>query len=284
MEIQNFKLLQLLVADSNLSRAAERLHLTQSALSKRVAAIEDELGFPLFERRGPKGLRPLPQALELAKLAERVGGAWETGVRRIQETNEEPEHFSIVGPPLFMREILLPWWDQTEHEFPKLQLEVQTSSLDRISVETLLSGADAAILENREELPDHICRLIYTERWGIVRHAELKETDMNKYIWGTYSLRTNPVDTWLVHRRKIDPPRYRCYWQDLTALAIWVAETPGAASVLPWHAVAWLSKRKRIQFEPLGPDATTRLYLAHSKDTPHKKMIKALGGLAAVAT
>src|SRR3712207_9410092 len=55
------------------------------------------------------------------------------------------------------------------------------------------------------------------------------------------------------------------------ALPIWVADTPGAASVLPWHTVAWLHKRKRIQFEPLGTDATTRLYLAYPKATPQDR-------------
>jgi DNA-binding transcriptional LysR family regulator len=281
MEIQHFKLIQLLVADSNLSRAAERLHLTQSALSKRVHAIEAEIGFPLFERRGPRGLRALPQAIELARLSDRVSNAWETGIRRIQRETSEPEHFVLVGPQLFLREVVLPWWAKAEKDFPSLQLEVQVSSLDRVSVETLQTGADAAILENREELPDHVCKPIYTERWGIVRHMDLHESDMNRYIWGTYSTRRNPVDTWLVQRQRIAPPKYRFYWQDLTALAIWVAETPGAASVLPWHTVAWLHKRKRISFEPLGNEAATKLYLAYPKETAHKKLLRALAGMGA---
>ncbi len=283
MDLQNFRLIQLLVADPNLSRAAERLHLTQSALSKRVASIESELGFQLFERRGPRGLRVLPQAVELARLSERVGSAWETGVRRITRSTDEPEHFVLVGPPLFLREIVLPWWGQVEKRFPYLQLEVQTSGMDRVSLDALGTHADAAIVERREELPDHICKPIYTERWGIVRHNTLTDPDMNRYHWGTYSTRSNPVDTWLVQRQKIAPPHYRFYWQDLTAIAIWVADTPGAASVLPWHAVAWLHKRKRIQFEPLGPDAQTRLFLAYPKQTPHKKLIKAMTEIEGIA-
>lgn len=282
MDIQNFRLIQLLVADPNLSRAAERLKLTQSALSKRVHAIEEELGFTLFERRGPRGLKPLPQAMELSRLAERVGLAWESGIRRITRQAGEPEHFVLVGPQLFLREIVLPWWATHGSEFPLLQLEVQTSSLDRVSVEALQTGADAAILENREELPDHICKPLFTEQWGIVRHMDLKPgTDMNSYLWGTYSPRHNAVDTWLVQRQRIAPPKYRFYWQDLTAVAIWVADTPGAASVLPWHVIAWLHKRKRISFEALGPEAATRLYLAYPKESPHKKLLKTLTAIAA---
>lgn len=280
MELSNLKLLQVLVADPNLTRAAERLHLTQSALSKRVHAIEEEIGHPLFERRGPRGLRPLPQALQLAQLAERVTSTWDTGLTRIQRAAAEPEHFQLVGPQLFLREVVLPWWHKHSREFPALQLEVQVSPLARVSLETIQASADAGILEHKEELSDFVCKPIYTEQWGLVRHPSTHHSDLRKYAWGTYSPRSNPVDTWLVQRQKMPPPSYRFFWQDLTAIAIWVAETPGAASVLPWHTVAWLYKRGRLKFEPLGPDATTRLYLAYPKANPHRRLLKALTQIA----
>jgi len=39
----------------NMTRAAERLHLTVSALSHQVRTLEQRLGYTLF-RRGPRGL------------------------------------------------------------------------------------------------------------------------------------------------------------------------------------------------------------------------------------
>jgi DNA-binding transcriptional LysR family regulator len=280
MDIEHLKILRVLIADPNLSRAAGRLGMTQSALSKRVQAMEAEVGTPLFERRGPRGLKLLPQAVELSQLAERIVSTWDTGVKRIQRQASEPEHFVLVGPQLFLREIVLPWWAKNASQFPQLQLEVQVSPLGRVSLETLGAGADAGILEHREELSDFVCRPIFTERWGIVRHPSVKKENLKDYIWGTNSPRTNIVDTWLVQRQKMPPPRYRFYWQDLTAVAIWVAETPGAASVLPWHTVVWLVKRNRLVFEPLGADATSRLYLAYPKSNPHRRLLKALSTLA----
>ncbi len=69
----------LAVADEgNITRAAERLHVSQPALSTQLAALEDELGHKLLERsaRGitltAKGLALRQRADDLVDLAERV--------------------------------------------------------------------------------------------------------------------------------------------------------------------------------------------------------------------
>ncbi len=40
--------------EENLTRAAERLHVSQSAVSMQLRKLEDQLGHPLFERRGKR--------------------------------------------------------------------------------------------------------------------------------------------------------------------------------------------------------------------------------------
>jgi DNA-binding transcriptional LysR family regulator len=276
MEISQLRIIQAVVADPNLTRTSERLHITQSALSKRIHALEEELGIQLFERRGPRGLKPLPQAIEFAQLAERISNSWESGVKRLQRTPTEPTHFVLVGPSLFLREIVLPWWTGQATNFPDLRLEVQISPLERASLETIQAGADAGILEHKEELADYICKSIYTEQWGVVRNPVQKNKDLKTHLWGTYSTHQNPVDTWLVQRQKMSPPSYRFYWQDLTAVALWVSNTPNAASVLPLQAVAALEKEGLVTFESLGPDAASKLYLAYPRNSPHKRFLKEL--------
>jgi len=220
MEILNLRILQALVEDPHLSRTADRLHLNQSSLSKRVQAIEAEVGIPLFERRGPRGLRPLPAAIELAETSGRILQSWESGLKKIQRAQEEPEHFVLVGPQVVLREIILPWWIKDGPQFPKQELEVRTSSLSRVSLETIQTGADAGILEHREELPSYICKPLYQENWGIVRHPGKAHTDLSKYRWGTYSTGENPVDSWLVKKNLLPRPSYQIYWNDMTALTV----------------------------------------------------------------
>jgi DNA-binding transcriptional LysR family regulator len=64
MNLSQIELLQVLQETNlNLSKAAEKMHVVQSAVSRQLQLFESELGSPLFERRGKKliDLTPLGQ-------------------------------------------------------------------------------------------------------------------------------------------------------------------------------------------------------------------------------
>lgn len=71
MEIYRLKSFLAIMREGNLTRAAERLHLSQSALSSQLRQLEEELGLSLF-RRNPRGMEPSDAARELVPLAEAV--------------------------------------------------------------------------------------------------------------------------------------------------------------------------------------------------------------------
>ena len=52
MEIMQLRYLKEVARQESFTRAAELLHITQSALSKSIAKLEDEVGVKLFERDG----------------------------------------------------------------------------------------------------------------------------------------------------------------------------------------------------------------------------------------
>ena len=61
--------LDVLLAEGNVARAAERLRLSPSAMSRQLARLRRTTGDPLLVRAG-RGLVPTPRALELR---DRVG-------------------------------------------------------------------------------------------------------------------------------------------------------------------------------------------------------------------
>lgn len=58
--------LDVLLAESNVARAAERLRLSPSAMSRTLARLRETMGDPLLVRAG-RGLVPTPRAIELRK-------------------------------------------------------------------------------------------------------------------------------------------------------------------------------------------------------------------------
>jgi DNA-binding transcriptional LysR family regulator len=77
MELGQIEAFERAAREGSFTRAAEIMNLTQPAVSTRIAALETELGGPLFERRGrqlqltPLGQRFLPYAERmLAVLAD----------------------------------------------------------------------------------------------------------------------------------------------------------------------------------------------------------------------
>lgn len=278
MELSNLRILRALVEDPHLSRAAVRFRLTQSALSKRLQNLEQELDVKLFDRRGPRGLEPTPQALEISRLSDQVLTAWDSGLDRARRHLLEPAHFGIVGPQIFMREVVLPWWNKAAPSHPDVSLEVHISPLSRVSFELVQAGMDVGILEHKEDLEDFICKPIFTETWGIISHARAHvdldvEESLKKLKWCALSPQANPVSEWLVQRQKMPAPHFSLYWNDMTALVDFVSESPGTATVLPLHACQTALLEKRVRFTSLGKGSKRVLYLAYRQNHPHRAFI-----------
>jgi LysR family transcriptional regulator for metE and metH len=71
LELRDFRLLQAVAAEGSLARASLRLHLTPSALSHHLLALESRVGTPLCQRAGRRmGLTPA--GVRLAEAGARV--------------------------------------------------------------------------------------------------------------------------------------------------------------------------------------------------------------------
>ena len=89
MKIQHLRFFIAVVDSGGVVRAAERLRISQPSISAALKALEEELGQPLFRRRGTgRSLRPTPKALRFYGDASEI--LRQCDAARARFTTEEP--------------------------------------------------------------------------------------------------------------------------------------------------------------------------------------------------
>jgi DNA-binding transcriptional LysR family regulator len=106
-------------------RAADELNVTASAIGKRIAALEDLLGTPLFVR-GPKALALTASGKEyLAQVSSALGLLAAVPLHR--RAAQRVERLRVSATPTFARQILVPALERFTAAHPQVELEVVLS-------------------------------------------------------------------------------------------------------------------------------------------------------------
>lgn len=104
--------------------AANRLHTTQSAISKRIAELEEALGRQLFDRTRRKA-QLTPAGVQTSAAAEQILAI----AQRLYEESSDPEEYQAVFRLAATESTSLTWLPlllkRVKSEFPKLRIEVE---------------------------------------------------------------------------------------------------------------------------------------------------------------
>ena len=120
----DLKLFLAVAEAGSLSAAARALRIGQPTVTRRLAELEDALGYRLF-RRSVNGAAPTPQALRLLEPTRRMAEwAGEAG-RAAQSTDGTPQGtVRIAASPGVAFENVAPFAAQLKQKLPKVQLAV----------------------------------------------------------------------------------------------------------------------------------------------------------------
>lgn len=124
----------------SISRAAEKLYLTQSAMSSRIATLEEELGILLLDRRDKQfkltvaGARFLVYAQKLLELQREVKAEMGSGQAMAMSMR-------IGAIESVLHSWLIPWLEKLRADYPGLELELTVETtpilIDQIQRGTL---------------------------------------------------------------------------------------------------------------------------------------------------
>ena len=135
MKLQQLRYLAAVVqSDLNITAAAVKLHATQSAISKQLKLLEEELGFDLFARRGrtltritAPGERVVRHALKMLREAENIHGLSED----LRE--EDRGSLSIGTTHTQARYVLPPIIQSFRQYYPNVQFHLHQGTSEQIA-------------------------------------------------------------------------------------------------------------------------------------------------------
>ena len=167
-QIELLRILQ--ETDLNLSKAAEKMHIVQSAVSRKLHLFEAELGSPLFERQGKKLVGMTRLGIRIMDEIAIITGA-KTNIQNIAadflDSNKGILHIATTHAQAkyFLPEPI----SQFREKYPGVSIYILQASPEQLIDQLHARKADIAICtEKVDEIPDLVIENCYTWHHALV--------------------------------------------------------------------------------------------------------------------
>jgi LysR family transcriptional regulator, regulator for metE and metH len=148
LEIRDLRLVQAIAADGSLARASLRLHLTPSALSHHLLALESRIGAQVFQRAG-RTMRLTPAGARLAEASTRVLDALADAERVVGGAESFQEVMRLATECHTTYYWLPAVLAAFERSLPHVEVRLAPDTGARPLAELLAGQVDVAIVNNR---------------------------------------------------------------------------------------------------------------------------------------
>ena len=152
MDVRHLRNMLAVIEEGSLGKAAQRLNISQPALTKSIQRLEEHLGVRLFDRDA-RGMKPTFYADSLKGYAKAACIGMAEAESQIAALRDGTEGiFTVAGPPFVMSELLPPVLAKLAEMRPKLQ--VHLVSQNRNLFTDLLDGKfSLAVAMLYDEMP-----------------------------------------------------------------------------------------------------------------------------------
>lgn len=279
IEFRHLRTIKAIHDTGGLARAAEQLHITQSALSHQVKGLEDQVGVELFVRRS-KPLKLSAAGMKLLKAAERIlpeVSALEDEFRGLQAGKTGRLHIAIECHACF--DWLFPVLEEFRKAWPDVDVDIRPGlafgalpALQKEEVDLVVSS-DPETLDGVEFHPlfDYNPVFVASAQHPLASKPFVEAEDFRDETLITYPVERSRLDVFsqLLTPAKVEPRAIRQV--ELTAVILLLVASNRGVAVLPDWVVREVRYSSDYVTRPLTETGVTRrLYAATRSDDSAK--------------
>lgn len=279
IEFRHLRTIKAIHDTGGLARAAEQLHITQSALSHQVKGLEDQVGVELFVRRS-KPLKLSAAGMKLLKLAEKVLpeiAALEDEFRGLQAGKSGRLHIAIECHACF--EWLFPVLEEFRKAWPDVDVDIRPGlafgalpALQKEEVDLVVSS-DPETLDGVEFHPlfDYNPVFVASAQHPLAAKPFVEADDFRDETLITYPVERSRLDVFsqLLTPAKVEPRAIRQV--ELTAVILLLVASNRGVAVLPDWVVREVRYSSDYVTRPLTETGITRRLYAATRTEDGKK-------------
>ena len=273
IELRHLRTIRAIQQAGGLARAAETMHMTQSALSHQVAALEGQVGMELFVRRS-KPMRLSSAGIRMLRVAERLLpeiAALEDEFRALQSGKTGRLHIAIECHACF--DWLFPVLEMFRHAWPEVDVDIRAGlafdalpALNREDVDLVISSNPAPMAEiTYNPLFDYHPTFLAAAAHPLGVHPVILAEHFLDQTLITYPVTRDKLDifTELLTPAKVEPRAQRT--AELTAVILMLVGSNRGVAVLPDWVLREVKSNADYITRPLGPQTITKRLFAATR-------------------
>lgn len=188
MNLNTFRVFLSVYEERSMTQAASTLHLTQSGVSQHIRALEEELGFALFERVNKK-LFPTSKATELYRRGKKGVSEIESAVSEVKHIAETASGTVRIGLPIeYGNNVVIPQLSKLGEKYPDLDYLITLDFATTLSGMVLRGELDFALIDRFDVDPSIKVETITSEELMLCgTKAYVKKFGPTKYTTNYFS-------------------------------------------------------------------------------------------------